>query len=340
MGNTPNFKNAEYARLELSTQILINEALSRNIKVDIIDIKDNFIQLSKNNKTEYIKQATRTSLDSYIAPLIMENKHVTKTILTKANVSVPFGRQYSCEDSAFLDFEQYKSLNIVIKPNSTNFGIAVTILRNIWTIEDYKQAIMKAFNRDDSILIEKYIEGKEYRFLVIDDEVTGILHRVPANITGDGKSTIEELVYIKNEDPLRGKGYVTPLEKIMLGQFEDEFLAEQNKNFQTIPKKNEIIFLRKNSNISTGGDSLDFTDKIIDEYKQIAIEATKAVGARICGADIIINDITQPPTKENHSVIELNFNPAIHIHCFPYKGKNRHPEKKILDLLGFGEFNA
>ena len=71
-----------------------------------------------------------------------------------------------------------------------------------------------AFKNDNTVLIEEFIKGKEYRFLVIDDEVVGILHRVPANVIGDGEKTISELVEIKNQDPLRGKGYVTPLEKM------------------------------------------------------------------------------------------------------------------------------
>ena len=50
------------------------------------------------------------------------------------------------------------------------------------------------FENDNEILIEEFIKGKEYRFLVINDEVCGILHRVPANVVGDGKSTIRELV--------------------------------------------------------------------------------------------------------------------------------------------------
>ena len=71
-----------------------------------------------------------------------------------------------------------------------------------------------AFEHDTSILIEEFISGKEFRFFVIGDEVVGILHRVPANVTGDGTKTVSELVELKNQDPLRGKGYRTPLEKI------------------------------------------------------------------------------------------------------------------------------
>ena len=52
-----------------------------------------------------------------------------------------------------------------------------------------------AFAHDQTILLEEFITGKEYRFLVMGDEVVGILHRVPANVIGDGILTIEQLVH-------------------------------------------------------------------------------------------------------------------------------------------------
>ncbi len=59
-----------------------------------------------------------------------------------------------------------------------------------------------------------------------------------------------------------------------------------------------------------------------------------AVGARIAGVDMMIEDVGAEPTADNYGVIELNFNPALHIHDFPYRGRNREVEKHVLDLLG------
>ena len=134
---------------------------------------------------------------------------------------------------------------------------------------------------------------------------------------------------------MRGKGYVTPLEKISLGEAEAMFLADQNLSFDSVPKDEEIIYLRENSNISTGGDSIDFTDDIHQSYKDIAVKATKALDVEITGLDMMILDVTAPATDQNYSIIEMNFNPAIHIHCYPYIGKNRHLNEKVLDALGF-----
>jgi len=186
-----------------------------------------------------------------------------------------------------------------------------------------------------TILIEEFIAGKEFRFFVIGNEIVGILHRVPANVTGDGMRTIRELVELKNQDPLRGKGYRTPLEKIRLEESEAMFLKQQGKDFETIPAVGEVVYLRENSNISTGGDSIDFTDDIPASYKQIAVRSAQALNVVITGLDMIIPDVSVEAANDNYAIIELNFNPAIHIHCHPFKGKNRRLNEKLMDALGY-----
>jgi D-alanine-D-alanine ligase and related ATP-grasp enzymes len=324
-----------YKKLELSTQILIEEALKRDVEVEILDYDDNFIRLKKGSKIEYIKQATKTSLDTYIVALIMENKEITKLILKEHHINVPSSITISSIDEALNKYQDFIDKDIVIKPKSTNFGEGVSILKNLKSEKNYIMAVKEALSYDKHILIEEFIHGKEYRFLVIGDEVEAVMHRVPANVQGDGVHTIKELVDEKNKDPRRGKGHITPLEKINIGSIEENNLASQMKDISYVPNDGEIVYLRENSNISTGGDSIDFTDDIHEGYKKIAVDATKAVDAKICGVDIIIQDVKAEPDKNNHSIIELNFNPVLYPHNFPYKGQNRHVERKVLDLLGF-----
>ena len=324
-----------YEGLELSTQLIIKEALNRDIGIDVLDWDDNFIRLKKGNKVEYVKQATKTSADTYIAPLIMENKEVTKMVLKEHGINVPMSVTVKHVDDAMKKYSDMVGMDIVIKPKSTNFGEGVLILKDLKSKEDYNNAIVHALKYDNSVMIEEFIEGKEYRFLVIGEEVVAILNRDPANVVGNGVQNIEELVHEKNKSPQRGKGHVTPLEKISIGIIEENYLSTQKKDIYYVPNDGEIVYLRDNSNISTGGDSIDFTDEILDEYKIIAVNSAKAVGAKICGADIIIQDVKAEPTKNNHSIIELNFNPILYAHDFPYKGQNRYVERKLLDLLGF-----
>ncbi|AEG18129.1 bifunctional glutamate--cysteine ligase GshA/glutathione synthetase GshB [Methanobacterium paludis] len=324
-----------YEGLELSTQILIQEALNRGIEVDVLDRDDNFIRLKKDNKFEYVKQASKTSADTYVAPLIMENKEVTKIVLKEHGINVPKSITVNDVNEAVKKYSDFVGKDIVIKPKSTNFGQGILILKELKSQEDYRSAVTQALKYDSSIMIEEFIQGKEYRFLVIGDEVVAVMHRVPANVVGDGVHSIRELVDKKNKSPLRGKGHVTPLEKISIGIVEKNYIASQKKDIFYVPQNGEIVYLRENSNISTGGDSIDCTDEMSKQYKIIAVNSAKAVGAKICGADMIIRDVKAKPDKKNHSIIELNFNPVLYAHNFPFKGQNRHVEKNVLDLLGF-----
>ena len=325
------FSLCGYEDLELSTQILMKEAIKRGIMVKVIDRNDNFISLENKGIKQYVKQATKTSVDNYISVLMMENKVVTKKLLYDNNVNVPKGVEINSISDIDYVIKEFESKPIVIKPKSTNFGSGISIFKEGATRNDLNTALNIAFNHDNTVLIEEFIKGKEYRFLVIGDEVVAILHRVPANITGDGNHSIKELVDEKNKDSLRGTKYRTPLEKIVLDDNAKLFLAQQNKDFDYIPRDKEVVYLRDNSNISTGGDGIDYTEKINTKFKDIAVKAAKAVGAKICGVDMIIEDYNNE--KSNYSIIELNFNPAIHIHCYPYKGKERNIAIHILHLL-------
>jgi glutamate--cysteine ligase len=321
--------------LELSTQILITEALTRGVEVEVLDRDDNFIRLKKGNKVEYVKQATKTSADTYITPSIMGNKEVTKLILKEHGINVPESITVKDLDEALKKYSDFLGNDIVIKPKSTNFGEGVLILKDLKSQEDYKSAVAQALKYDSSVMIEEFIPGKEYRFLVIAGEVVGVMHRVPANVMGDGLHSIRELVAEKNKSPQRGKGHVTPLEKISIETVEENHLASQRKDADSVPEKGEVVYLRQNSNISTGGDSIDFTDEMLNDYKIIAVDSARAVGAKICGVDMIIQDVKEKPDENNHSIIELNFNPVLYPHNFPCQGQNRHVERKVLDLLGF-----
>ena len=325
------FKLEGFEDLELSTQILMKEAIKRGIKTDIVDRSENFISLTKGEKVEYVKQATKTSKDNYVTVLIMENKTVTKKVLAKEGIKVPVGEEFDSLAEAKISINNYIEKPIVIKPKSTNFGTGINIFPEGANAEDIERAFEIAFKFDKTVLIEEFIKGKEYRFLVIDDKVVGILHRVPANVLGDGVKTIRELVELKNQNPLRGKGYVTPLEKINLGENEAIFLKQQNKNFDYVPLAGETVYLRENSNISTGGDSIDYTDDIPQKFKDIAVKASKAAGAKICGVDMMLEDYSDENT--NYAIIEINFNPAIHIHSYPFIGTERKIAVEVLKLL-------
>lgn len=330
-----NFRFHAYPDLELSTQLLLKAAVRRGVQFELLDRRENFIRLTSGAKREYVVQATKTSLDNYSSILAMENKHVTKRILKEHGIATPDGSVFTSAEEARFAWPSLRGRPLVVKPVSTNFGLGVSILKENNDERAFVRATEGAFKEDDRILIESYIPGKEFRFFLVDYQVVAILHRVPANVVGDGRHSIRELVAIKNRSPLRGTGYVTPLEKIGLNEPELLHLRAQGKDFDTVPDADVTVYLRENSNISTGGDSIDYTDRAHPSYNEIASAAANALNVKITGLDLIASDIGQPAAPGNHAIIEMNFNPAIHIHCHPYHGVNRQLDERILSALGF-----
>lgn len=324
-----------YEDLEISTQIVIREAILRGIEFEILDRKENFIRLKKGDKQEIIKEASKTRLDSYMSFLIMENKTVSKILLSEKGLSVPKGRSYTRIEDAEKDYEYFRSHKKVIKPTTTNFGIGIFISEINEEKDEFSKKVSAAFQFANSIIIEEFLVGPEYRFLVLGYKTVAVCNRLPANIVGDGVHSISELVDLKNQDPRRGEGHITPLERIQKSEVETELLKSQGRSWKTIPKLSEVVYLRQNSNISTGGDSIDFTDKVHPDYLEIAEKAARVAEANICGVDIISSSIESVPRLENHGILEINFNPVLYIHDFPYQGKNRKVGSKLLDLLGF-----
>lgn len=322
-----------FENYELSTQILLKEAITRGVTVNELDPKDNFVRLEKDGHAELVKQSTKTARDNYASVLAMENKVVTKKILMEAGIPVPDGSEFTSIEDARARVSLYENRPVVIKPKSTNFGTGIFIFKHGACEADLLAAVTEAFKFDDTVLIEDYIPGEEFRFLVIDGELAAVLKRVPANVQGDGKSTIKELIDQKNHHPLRGEHYTAPLEKIVIDPQTIQYLKEQGLNPDSVIPDGEIVFLRGNSNISTGGDSVDMTDKMPENFKRVAEKAAMAADAVFCGVDMMIEDYQNPDSL--YGIIELNFNPMMSMHAYPYQGKERRTGAYTLRALGF-----
>ena len=325
-----------FDNMELSTQALLFDAIQKGLKIEILDERDQFLSLQFGDHLEYVKNGNMTSHDSYISPLIMENKVVTKKVLSKAGFNVPQSIEFTDVKSAVENFPLFENRAVVIKPKSTNFGLGISIFQQgVTDRDDFAKAVEIAFREDKEIMVEDYLLGTEYRFFVLGDQTLAVLLRVPANVIGDGVHTVAELVAAKNDHPLRGDGSRTPLKKIALGDIEQLQLKEQGLTVDSIPAKDQLVQLRANSNISTGGDSIDMTDEMHASYKEIAVGISKAMGAAVCGVDLIIPDLKKPaePSLRSWGVIEANFNPMMMMHIFPFSGQSRRLTMNVIKML-------
>lgn len=332
---TAHYALKGYEEMELSTQMLLFDAIQKGIHFEILDGQDQFLKLWHKDHVEYVKNGNMTSKDNYVVPLAMANKTVTKKILADAGFPVPAGDEFTSLEQGLAYYPLIKDKQIVVKPKSTNFGLGISIFQEPASLDNYKKALEIAFAEDTAVLVEEFIPGTEYRFFILDGRCEAVLLRVAANVVGDGKHTIRELVAQKNANPLRGRDHRSPLEIIELGDIEQLMLTQQGYTPDDILPKGKKVNLRRNSNISTGGDSIDVTDTMDSSYQELAAAMATSMGAWACGVDLIIPDKTQPASKEKPhcTCIELNFNPSMYMHTYCAEGPGQAITPKILDKL-------
>src|SRR5699024_3175988 len=193
-----------------------------------------------------------TRLDSLISYFLMEIKVATKVLLDDAGLKVPSGTSFSNIEDAKAYYTSLPDKAIVVKPKNTNYVLGITIFRGKPVEEDYIDDLNFAYQDDHTVLVEEYIEGTELRIYIQDNQNMAIVERRPAHVIGDGVSTIDELINEVNKNPLRGRDHNAPLTIIEKGEIETLQLKNYGYTFDSIPEDGKTVYLRENSNVSTG----------------------------------------------------------------------------------------
>ncbi|GEN44226.1 ATP-grasp domain-containing protein [Alkalibacillus haloalkaliphilus] len=281
-----------------------------------------------DGKKEHSFSVTRGDLVSKEAVNICVNKDLTKQYLEGAEVPVPKGYKYSKETPLENILTDLSELNFpfVVKPIDGRRGKGV-----ISNIQNEQQLIdsIKYLREDllcDEFIVEEHFNGEEYRVYIVGNDVVGVIKREPANIMGDGHSTIRELIRMKNERRKKVPNLYARLIKV--DKETEGILKEKNYNLETILKKDEKLLLSHKANLSTGGDSIDYTDELPSSVKEIAIKGLKCVpNMPHGGVDILYNEETGKAT-----IIEINSRAGVGGHLFPLEGKARDIPKAIMDF--------
>lgn len=327
-GHNARYCLQNHKKLVSESVVIIKDAISRGIDYEILNESKSIVLFKNKNKSEFVIEGNKTNRDSYIFPIITDDKYIAKQIMKENGLNVPNAillKKNMDSNDIELILKPFYNSKLVVKPRNTNYGTGITVFSKNATKSQILNAVKYAFNFDDNVLIEEYIKGMEYRFLVIDGKCLSVCHRRVASVVGDGKSTIKQLIEEKNKEPWH---YLTAT-PVKMDEPVVEFLKLQGYDYDTVLPENKRVFLRTNSNCSTGGESIDMTETMPEYFKQVAEKAAKSFCAKICGVDIIIEDLK----KDNYSIIEINDNPGYSINEWPYEGKGQKIGTAILKLL-------
>ncbi|QIH40115.1 cyanophycin synthetase [Flavobacterium sp. Sr18] len=315
-------------KLGPSTFAIVNEAQSRNIPYTRLN-NDSLLMLGQGHNQKIIR-ASVASTTSSIAVDLASDKNATRNLLSRSYIPVPKGTLI--DDITELE-EAVKKIGfpLVTKPVNGNHGRGITT--QMTTLNQVRKGFYDAQKISEEVIIERFIPGNDYRFLVINYKLAAVAKRTPALVTGNGKSTIAELIGETNSDPKRGEGHQKVLTKITIDAATLSILAAKELRLDSVLSIGEILFLKDTANLSSGGTATDVTDFVHLQNVFMAERIARLMNLDICGIDIIAEDVTIPITQENGAVIEVNAGPGLRMHLSPTEGTPRNVVVPLVDML-------
>jgi cyanophycin synthetase len=317
------------AALGPSTEALVKEAEARQIP---------WMELGARSMTQFgygvhqkRVQASLSQFTSILGVELASDKEGTKQVLKSAGVPVPRGSVISYLDELEDAIADVGSYPIVIKPLNGNHGRGITINITSWSQAEAAYDAAKAISK--SVIVERYYQGRDHRVLVVNGKVIAVAERVPAHVTGDGKSTIQALIDETNRDPRRGTGHDNVLTKIEVDRTSWQLLDQKGYMLETVLEDGEVCYLRATANLSTGGIAIDRTDDIHPENIWLAERVVKIIGLDIAGIDIVTDDISKPLREVDGVIVEVNAAPGLRMHVAPSEGIPRNVAEPIINLL-------
>jgi cyanophycin synthetase len=324
-------KLAERLAYGPSTGAIVQEAKRRGIPVLRLDPKRSLVQLG-HGKYQRRVWATVTSDSGNIAVEIAKNKELTNKLLHDVGIPVPRGQTVTSFDDAVRAARRIK-YPVVLKPGDGNHGRGVCInLANEDEVREF-YPVARRESRSGQVIVESYITGKDYRILVVDNQVVAVAERVPAHVVGDGEHTVRELIDITNSDNRRGVGHEKILTRITVDEQTNEILERAGIGLDDVPEEGAFVQLKFTGNMSTGGTSIDRTDDIHPDNVEIARQAAMVVGLDIAGIDFIAEDISQSVRQVGGAIVEVNAGPGFRMHTHPTEGHPRHVGRAVVDML-------
>ncbi|MBE7928505.1 MULTISPECIES: N-acetylglutaminylglutamine synthetase [Pseudomonadaceae] len=314
--NQPLFLGpAPEATLNPYARIIVDEARRRGIEVSIDDAEAGLFTLTQGGRRVRCRESL-SDLTSAVSMTLCQDKCLTHRTLARAGLNLPAHRLAgSAEDNAAFLHEHG---SLVVKPVDGEQGNGVSV--DLRTPEDVEDAIARARQFDQRVLLESFHPGLDLRIVVIGYEVVAAAIRRPAEVVGDGTHCIGKLI----EAQSRRRQAATSGESCI--PMDDETLRclqEAGFDYDSVLPCGQHLTVRRTANLHTGGTLEDVTEQLHPVLVEAAVQAARALDIPVVGLDLLVTAADQP----DYVFIEANERVGL---------ANHHPQptaERFIDLL-------
>jgi GNAT-family acetyltransferase (TIGR03103 family) len=301
--NEPLFVGPEQEEsLNIYAKIIVDAARRRGIFVEVQDAENGFFRLSLGGKSI----SCRESLSDFTSAVAMsrcDDKTVTRKLLANGGIRVPAQAIVETEEDVRAFLEEHP--RVVVKPARGEQGKGISI--DLQNVSEISEAMARARQVNDKVLLEEYVEGEDLRIIVIDGRVVAAAVRRPPVIQGDGKHTVKELIckQSRRRQAATGGESTIPLDDETM-----RTLRETGHELDDVLDSGTHVTVRKTANLHTGGTIHDVTDHVNPRLVSAAVAGARILDMPVVGFDFLVPDVKAP----EYRVIEANERPGLANH--------------------------
>jgi len=290
------------ARLNPYAQIIINEARRRGIGVEIEDEEAGLFALSHGGRRVHCRESL-SDLTSSVAMSRCDDKALTRRLLAASGLNVPAQIEACDEEEQRAFLERHE--RIVVKPARGEQGAGISV--DIRGDDALDAAIERASRVDKRVLLERYCEGQDLRIIVIDGNVVAAAVRQPAAVTGNGVSTISELIAVQSRRRAATTGGES---RIPMDAETCRCIEMAGFDMTAVLPEGEHLDVRKTANLHTGGTITDVTESLHPALVDAAEKAAQVLDIPVVGLDLLVPAID----GSDYVIVEANERPGLANH--------------------------
>lgn len=269
----------------------------------------------------------RTSLirHTYYSEQPTRCKDLTHTLLVSNGLPSPDTAGFYLDSfSAPKAMQRLKKMTYPVIIKDATGSQSLGVFPYITTPQEAFTVLTRQLPRYKTMVVQQMVFGKEYRLLVLDEKIIGILEMIPPSVIGNGRDTVRALIIKKQK---------TTEQKTVFNRKLNQILREQGVSLKTILPKNKQIFFKKNSCLAEGGETRNATGLAHPEVVKMGVAAAKLVGKFLVGIDVICDNISLKPKKGSFHILEINGKPDLYIHYEPTHGQTTDVIRTIVQFL-------
>jgi cyanophycin synthetase len=253
------------------------------------------------------------TLNSRAAIMLAADKPTAYRLLANSGLPIPEHLAFESRDKrAARSFLARGPTPCIVKPARGKGGDGVT--GEIRSAGELRRAVLAASRFGHELLIERQVAGDVLRLLVLDGQVLDTVRRLRPAVTGDGRSTVEELIFAEYDRRIRAEGnpglkpFAVDLDCILS-------LKRAGVPLRSVLPAGSTLRIKTVTNYNSPEDNHTLRTAISAALSAEVAGAAAALGLRLAGVDVVTSTPTAALATSGGAIIDVNELPALHHHA-------------------------